>query len=373
MRRLHVDAPGGAYPIFIGAGTIERLAAYIRRHVAPSSVNVVTDRTVDARHGARVVEALDATRVPVRKVVVPPGEKSKSTRELDRIWRALIRDGIDRRALVVALGGGVVGDLAGFAAASVLRGVALVQVPTTLLAMVDSSVGGKTGINVPEGKNLVGAFHQPRAVFIDLDFLRTLPAREMRAGWAEVIKTAAIGDARLFRELEVHARALRDGGGDRLERVIQATCRVKARVVSEDERESGRRMILNFGHTLAHGIESAVGYQGLLHGEAVAIGAAFAGRLGHALGYTDPSAAERIEALLRTYGLPVKLPGKYRVRPARVVEAMQRDKKIGPRGPRWVFVPRIGAADVHDDVAWDGARAAVLEFLGNGVRSGSTS
>jgi 3-dehydroquinate synthase len=250
--------------------------------------------------------------------------------------------------VIVAVGGGVVGDLAGFAAASVYRGVQLVQVPTTLLAMVDSSVGGKTGINLPEGKNLAGAFHQPAAVVMDLDFLRTLPPREGRAGWAEVIKTAAIRDAALLATLEERREALSGLDVGAVGPVIEACARIKAAVVAEDERESGLRRILNFGHTLAHGLEAATRYGRLLHGEAVAVGMAFAAWLGESLGRTEPGTARRLETLLRGYGLPVRPPRG--LPPSRVLKAMEGDKKRGPGGLRWVLLARPGEVVIADGI-----------------------
>lgn len=366
MSTLHVDAPGGRYSIIIGRAIVDRVPGWIRRRQRPSSIVLITDRTVDRVHGKRLRRGLDKIGVPICTVTVPAGERSKSVRELERVWRTMIRAGVDRRALVVAFGGGVVGDLAGFAAASVLRGVRFLQIPTTLLAMVDSSVGGKTGINLPEGKNLVGSFYQPEAVFIDVDFLDTLPRREVRAGWAEIIKTAAIRDARLFGTIERHAEELSSSGrvkNDLLVRVVRATCRIKAHVVSEDEKEAGLRMILNFGHTFGHGLEAAVGYRGLLHGEAVAIGMAFAARFGHALGRSSPEVTDRLHRLLRQFRLPVLLPSRYSVRDREVTAAMLRDKKVGPKGPRWVIVERIGRARIYDDVPWEAVVPAVKGFL----------
>ncbi|MBI4585493.1 MAG: 3-dehydroquinate synthase [Planctomycetes bacterium] len=365
-RPLFVEAPGGHYPIFIGSNLVDRLPAWIEKQGGCSSIHVVSDQSVQRLHGGRIRKALAALGLPIHGVAVPAGEPSKSARELVRLWRSAVRAGIDRRGWLLALGGGVVGDLAGFAAASILRGVAFVQVPTSLLAMVDSSVGGKTGINLPEGKNLVGAFYQPRGVFIDLEFLKTLPRREYLAGWAEIVKAAAIRDAGLFRQLERHAGRLSrlDRGDPRLlERIIRRACQIKAEVVSADERESGLRMILNFGHTLAHGLEAAAGYQGLIHGEAVAIGMAFAARLGCALGLAKREAGERIEALERRLGLPARLPERYVLPAGWALAAMQKDKKAGAKGLRWVLVPEIGSARIVDDIPWSAAQAAVKQFL----------
>lgn len=366
MKTLHVDAPGGRYPIYIGAGTLNRLSRWFRsrKNVRPSSIHLVSDSKVFARHGTRVLRHLAAVGIPTTKTVVPAGERSKSVKQLERIWRSSMRSGADRRTCFVALGGGVVGDLTGFAAASLLRGVRVVQIPTTLLAMVDSSVGGKTGINLPEGKNLVGSFFQPDAVFMDLEFLRTLPVREVRAGWAEIIKTAAIRDRRFFSHLERHRDLLRKRDLDAMAGVVRSSCRVKADVVSADEKESGVRMILNFGHTFGHGLEAALSYRGLLHGEAVAIGMAFATRLGAALGLASAESGERIRELLERFSLPTRLPKRLRVRPEDVYKAMLRDKKRGPRGQRWIFVPRIGSAEIYEEIPSDEVRIAVKHFLG---------
>jgi 3-dehydroquinate synthase len=327
---------------------------------------VVTDARVARHHGPAVLKVLRRSGCPVSLSVVPAGERSKSAARLALLWREMALAGCDRSSCIVALGGGVVGDLAGFAAASILRGVDLVQVPTTLLAMVDSSVGGKTGINLPEGKNLAGAFHQPRAVVADLDFLRTLPGRELRSGWAEVVKTAAIRDLALWRRLEREGHALRAGSPAPLARVIARVAAIKAEVVGADERETGLRRILNFGHTLGHAIEAVHGYGRLLHGEAVSIGMVFAAELGEALGHTPAGTAARLAALLLAYGLPVRPAAP--LSPARLLAAMARDKKRGPSGLRWVLLRRLGEAVVIDRVPESAVRHGLGRFL-----AGSTS
>ncbi len=363
LRVLNVGTPGGGYPVILGAGARKKLPDLLRGGDAPSRAHIVTDTKVARLHLADLRALLDRQAFPVSVTIVPAGEESKSVRELTRVWRDCIRDGCDRRACLLALGGGVVGDLAGFASASLLRGVRFIQLPTTLLAMVDASVGGKTGINLPEGKNLVGAFYQPRAVVMDLDFLRTLPGREARAGWAEVIKTAAIRDSRLLRSLEGERTRLLGGEPAALLRAIERCVRIKARVVEADERESGLRMILNFGHTLAHAIEAAKRYRGMLHGEAVAVGMVFAGILGESLGHTEPGTAARLEALIKAYGLPSTLKA---FSPARLLEAMGRDKKRGPKGLRWVFLSRIGETKVVENVRPRLVKALLRSFLKRG-------
>jgi 3-dehydroquinate synthase len=360
LRKLRIRAPGGSYPVLIGSGALGELPALLDGGERPSRLHVVTDRRVARSHGDRVERLLGRTGLPLSRTVLPPGEGSKSFAQLERILRDAVRAGADRRALLIALGGGVVGDVTGYAAASLLRGVPFIQVPTSLLAMVDASVGGKTGINLPEGKNLVGSFHQPRAVVIDLDVLATLPPREARAGWAEIIKTAAIRDESLLGLIESESAALLGGEPSLLARVVERCVRIKASVVEADEREAGLRMVLNFGHTLAHGIEAAQDYGGLLHGEAVAVGMAFAARLGEALGRTPRGTAERLERLIAAYGLPARvahLPFE------RVWQAMSRDKKRGPRGLRWVLLARAGEAMIAADVPEADARRELRKFL----------
>lgn len=347
MILVNVTTPGGKYPIFIGPKARRRLPSLLEAQNSPSRVHLITDSRVARHHGRTVATLLAQNGRALSRTVLPAGEKSKSVRELTRTWRDCIRAGCDRDACIVALGGGVVGDLAGFAAASVLRGIDFIQVPTTLLAMVDASVGGKTGVNLPEGKNLVGAFHQPKAVVMDLDFLRTLPEREARAGWAEVIKTAAIRDARLFGTLERQRKQLMARAPGPLAKVIERCCRIKADVVKTDEREAGLRRILNFGHTLAHGVEAVQRYGGLLHGEAVSVGMVFAAELGELLGHSRTGTADRLRGLLEAYGLPTSVQG---ISPRRVLAAMARDKKRGPQGLRWVFLTRVGETTVTDDV-----------------------
>jgi len=361
---IRIRAPGGAYPAFVGSGALAQLPALLGGARRPSSVLLVSDRRVFRAHGARVEALIEASGVRSQRVVLPAGESSKCFAQFERILRAAVRAGCDRHALLVALGGGVVGDITGYAAASLLRGVEFVQVPTSLLAMVDASVGGKTGINLPEGKNLVGAFWQPRAVVIDLDVLATLPARESRSGWAEIIKTAAIRDARLLARIESQRDALIGGDLELLAGVVARCVRIKADVVAADEKESGLRMILNFGHTLAHGIEAAQGYDGLLHGEAVAIGMVFAARLGESLGCTAAGTAARLERTLDDFGLPTAVRG---LSFARVWGAMGRDKKRGPCGLRWVLLARAAKAMIRSDVPEAAVRRELRGFLATGV------
>jgi 3-dehydroquinate synthase len=302
---------------------------------------LVSDSNVDPLHGAGCAGLLHARGLETVRAVVPAGEGSKSLEWAARLYEQALEAGLDRTAVVVALGGGMVGDLAGFVSATYLRGVRLVQVPTTLLAMVDSSVGGKTGVNLPQGKNLVGVFHQPIEVVADLDRLGTLPEREYLSGLAEVVKYGVIWDASFFGYLEAHADALVQREGAVLERVVARCCEIKAEVVAMDEREQGPRAILNFGHTLGHALEAVDGYGVWLHGEAVAVGMAYAGALSAATHGFACDEFARLTALLQRLGLPV------RPRPetawAEVRRAMAADKKTVAARPRFVLARKLGA------------------------------
>jgi len=347
MRKLTVRAPNGDTPVWVGNEAIRRVGGLLRGKSRPSSLHVVSDRAVWKLHGRTLEETLSTPGLSISKTLLAPGESAKSIASLERIWRDAARHGVDRRGLFVAFGGGVVGDLTGFAAGTFLRGVAFVQVPTTLLAMVDASVGGKTGANLPEGKNLVGVFLQPRAVAMDLRFLATLSTRELRAGWAEVIKTAAIRDARLLERVASYGPRLDALDRSSLADIVARAVAIKARVVEEDEREANLRMILNFGHTLGHGIEAAQGYGKLLHGEAVAIGMAFAARLGERLGVTPSGVARTLEEIIAGADLPTRVRSIDR---RLLIKAMGRDKKRGPKGQRWVLLRDFGETVITDDV-----------------------
>jgi len=287
------------------------------------------------------MRGLRSAGLKVAKLEVPDGDATKNLRQVEKLYSALLALGADQGSVLVALGGGMVGDLTGFTAATFLRGIDFVQVPTTVLAMVDASVGGKTGVSLPQGKNLVGAFHQPRAVLIDIETLRSLPQRERAAGFAEVIKAGAIWDEGFFGRLEGCAEALMELDSDALVPVLERAIQIKAEVVSRDEREQGVRMLLNFGHTLGHAIEARRRYRGILHGEAVAIGMVYAARRSEALGVASPGTATRLEALCERFGLPTALPGYAR---KDYVAALQVDKKKRDAHIRFVVLERIGAA-----------------------------
>jgi 3-dehydroquinate synthase len=355
-----------SYAIHLGAGLLPQLGVLTAQVLRGRSALLVTDNHVSQLCGEAAAASLRGAGFKVHRAVVPAGEASKCGEQLFALYDAAKQAGLDRSGIVVALGGGVVGDLAGYLAASWLRGIAFVQVPTTLLAMVDSSVGGKTGINLPSGKNLVGAFHQPALVIADLDVFTTLPPRETRAGLGEVVKYGAIRDAALFATLEAHAPVFAKSWNDlsAAERelfanVIARCCAIKAEVVAGDEREeTGLRAILNFGHTLGHAIEKASGYGKLLHGEAVAVGMVAAAQLSARLTGLPAADVARLKQLLVNLGLPVCAPG---LAWADLRAAMQLDKKSQGGVPRFVLLKQLGEAvtgcavpeDVLESVARD--------------------
>jgi 3-dehydroquinate synthase len=341
-RRVEVALGARSYAIEIGLGTLDELGAAVKRVVAPTSAFLITTPPVGRRYAARTLASLKRAGLRARRFDVPDGERSKSLAQAGRLYDALLAAGADRGAAVVALGGGVVGDLAGFVAATLLRGLPVVQVPTSLLAMVDSSVGGKTGVNVARGKNLVGAFHQPRLVWIDVATLATLPLRQRRAGLAEVVKHAAICDAALFAQLEAQGEGLLEGPLEAWLPILERNCAIKAGVVALDEREAGPRMLLNFGHTLGHAVESLAHYRGVLHGEAVAMGMAFAARRSEALGLARAGSAERLVSLLTRLGLPTELPRHPR---RAYLAALSVDKKKRDARIRFVALRDIGRAE----------------------------
>ena len=333
-RRIHeveVALGARAYKILIGEGLIAGAGEYIARLAPGANCAVVTDSNVAGLHLEALSASLARAGLRSSSIVVPPGEASKSYARFAEVCDGLLAAHIERRDLVVALGGGVIGDLTGFAAASVRRGLRLVQIPTTLLAQVDSSVGGKTAINSPHGKNLVGAFHQPSLVLADIGALDTLSAREFRAGYAETVKYGLIGDIAFFEWLEAHWRDVYAGGEARL-RAVATSCAAKAAVVAADETEQGERALLNLGHTFGHAFERLTGYDGarLVHGEAVAIGMACAFRFSRALGYCNGQEAMRVENHLRAVGLPThihEIPG-LEAEPEAILAAMRQDKKV---------------------------------------------
>ncbi|HMO28411.1 3-dehydroquinate synthase [Enterovirga sp.] len=365
---VHVPLGDRAYDILVGRGVLETAAPRLGALGARAAA-VVSDEHVAKLHGEALDAVLAAAGLRVAHVTVPAGEGSKSFAQLERVSNALLEAKIERGDLVVALGGGVVGDLAGFAAAILRRGVRLVQAPTSLLAQVDSSVGGKTGINAPAGKNLIGAFHQPSLVLADTALLDTLPVRELRAGYAEVVKYGLIDDADFFAWCEAHGGAILAGGPER-DHAVAVSCRAKAAVVVEDEREEGRRALLNLGHTFAHALERIVAYDGarLVHGEAVAIGLALAFRFSAALGLCAEAEAERVRRHLAAMGMPASLaevPGGFGT-PEAILDAMGQDKKVKAGRLTFILARGIGRAFIAEGVP----SGDVLDFLRREAASG---
>jgi len=341
-RVVQVDLGERSYPIVLGNETLDDVGARIARCTGSSQAALVSVPPVNRRYGARVARSLRDAGLRVHRFAIPDGDAAKTLRQVTKLYDGFLERGLDRSSVVVALGGGMVGDLAGFAAATFLRGIQFVQVPTTLLAMVDAGVGGKVGVNLKQGKNLVGAFHQPRLVWIDVAVLRSLPRRLRAAGLAEVVKAAAIWDAAFFAELEAAGERLLDVDPKLLVPILERACQIKAEVVSADEREAGVRVLLNFGHTLAHAVEALKCYRGILHGEAVSIGMVFAAERSEALGLAPAGTATRLEALLGSLGLPTQPPDFPR---RAYLAALNVDKKKRDARIRFVALRRIGKVE----------------------------
>jgi 3-dehydroquinate synthase len=362
--RIKVELGDRAYEVLIGPGLIAAAGRHIAAVLPARRIAVVTDENLAKIHLSGFVAALVEAGIEAVPVVVAPGEASKSFRTLEAVTDALIGAQLERGDAVVALGGGVVGDLAGFAAAITRRGMAYVQVPTSLLAQVDSSVGGKTGINTRHGKNLVGAFQQPALVLADTDVLDTLPKREFAAGYAEVVKYGLLGDAGFFDWLEANRDAIFAGGAARVEAVARS-CRAKARIVAADEREAGERALLNLGHTFGHALEAAAGYDAarLVHGEAIAIGMVLAHDFSVARGLLAPADAEKARTHLSDAGLPVTIsaiPGP-RFEADELMRHIAQDKKVRRGSLTFILTRGIGQAFVAEDVPADAVHAFLSE------------
>lgn len=342
MSIVQVNTPGGRYPIHVATGRLDALGHSIPEDV--TTIALISNPTVMALYGTRVLNALRSTGKRVVEVIIPDGEAYKNWETLNQIFDVLLGERLDRKALIVAFGGGVVGDISGFAAASFMRGIRFLQVPTTLLSQVDSSVGGKTAINHPLGKNMIGAFYQPIAVEIDIAVLQSLPKREVAAGLAEVIKYGLIYDAKFFMWCEQNAQALTELEPEAIRYAVQRSCEVKAEVVSADERESGLRAILNLGHTFGHAIEAGLGYGEWLHGEAVGCGMVMAAELSAELHGLPASEVERVRKLVAAIGCPTEPPQW----PAQKwIDLMGIDKKAEGGQLRFIVMPEIGRSHVE--------------------------
>lgn len=353
MKTVKVELGARAYPIMLDEGLLDRAGSLLAEAGLSGRPVIVTDSNVGPLYADRLAAAL-GPGTPV--CMLPAGEQHKRLDQIETLCGAFIEARLDRSSFVVALGGGVVGDMAGFAAACFMRGIPFAQVPTTIVAQVDSSVGGKTGVNHPLGKNTIGAFHQPSAVLIDMTLLNTLPPRELRAGFAEVIKHGVIADADLFAYLELHAAEILAGDLSAIEYPVLRSCEIKAAVVAEDERETGLRAILNYGHTFGHGIEAVTGYAQYLHGEAVALGMQAAAHLAAALGLVDKDFVQRQKQCILEYGLPVSWP---QLPVEDTLALMRHDKKARQGTMKFVVPDRIGHVVLRTDITDDPVRAAL--------------
>ncbi len=361
--RLTVSLGARSYDIVVGDDVIDRAATHLAPLLKRPFVAIVTDAHVEAAQGPRLRRALASGGVASETVVLPPGEATKSFSQLEDLCETLLGFGVERGDLVIAFGGGVIGDLTGFAASMLRRGCRFAQAPTTLLAQVDSAVGGKTAINARHGKNLIGAFHQPAIVLADVAALETLPVRELRAGYAETVKYGALGDAGFFGWLETQGAKLLAGDRAARREAVMRSCAAKARIVAADEREDGERALLNLGHTFGHALEAAFGYsEKLLHGEAVAAGMGLAFDFSVAEGLCAAGDADRLKTHLRASGLPAGLadiPGARDLPPDALLAFMMQDKKVEQGRLTLILARRLGQAFIERDVAAD----KVLRFL----------
>jgi 3-dehydroquinate synthase len=347
---ITVNLPAESYEIAISPGGLDDLGTACSRLQVGKKVLLVSNPAIFKHYGERALSALTTAGFAVTTCILPAGERYKTLNSIQKIYDIALKNRLERSSTLVALGGGVIGDMTGFAAATWLRGINFIQVPTTLLAMVDASIGGKTGVNHPQGKNLIGAFYQPRLVLIDPQILKTLPVREFRAGMAEVIKYGIIWDAELFDRLEASPRLNRLSylSEELLPEILKRSCQAKADVVSKDEKEAGLRAILNYGHTIGHAIESLTGYRLVNHGEAVAIGMVAAGNIAVKLNFWDRAACDRQNALIKKAGLPTELPNGIDI--GAIIDTLQTDKKVKDSKVRFVLPTQIGAATVTDKV-----------------------
>lgn len=363
MKSIQVTTATTRYEIQVAWDRLRELGSWLANVRPPGRIAVLSDDQVWGAHGAKAEASLREAGFDLKIIIRPPGEGQKALGVASEIYDELVEARLDRKSALIAFGGGVVGDLGGFVAATFLRGIPFVQVPTTLLAQVDSSVGGKVGINHPKGKNLIGAFYQPVGVLIDPSVLRTLPEADFASGMAEVIKHGIIRDARLHEYLRQRRDAIRALSSEELEHIIAVSCEIKGGVVSEDEKEGGLRAILNYGHTVGHAIEAAEGYGNLRHGECVSLGMIAAARISEHLGLASPGLAAEHREVLASYGLPTRCEVRD---PGEILAIMHRDKKVLRGKLRFVLASSIGEVQVCDEVT-DGLVEEVLKEMGGPV------
>lgn len=360
MRKVRVELGRNSYDINIGFGLIEELESFVRNGGFSKKAIIVSDSNVGKLYGDEVREALARGGLDAELCIIPAGEQSKTLSEAEKLYTCAIEKGLDRKSPIFALGGGVVGDLAGFVAATYMRGVPFIQLPTSLLAQVDSSVGGKVAVNHVLGKNLIGAFYQPKAVFMEMNFMESLPEREISTGLGEVVKYGIIYDEEFFDFLEQNRDRILSLEAEALLHIIARSCEIKAQVVSQDEKESGLRRILNFGHTMAHAIEEETGYKRYNHGEAVAIGMMGASYISESLGHISGDVADRVRDLLLSMKLPVRAEG---CSVEHMYQSIFRDKKTLDGRVNWVLMKRIGETCVDSNVPEAVVREAMRKCI----------
>ena len=359
LQQIHVELGKDSYSIYIERGSLSQLGDILKKHLPISRLTLVTNSTVDGLYGNIIRDSLQAAGLKFETAEVPDGEEYKSLEWAGKLFDRFVEFRMTRSSGVIALGGGVIGDLAGFAAATFMRGIPLIQIPTSLIAQVDSSVGGKTAVNHPRGKNLIGAFHQPKLVLIDVDVLKTLPVRELRSGLAEVIKHGVIMDSELFKYMESNVSKILDLESQSIEQIVSRSCKDKATIVEQDEKEHNIRAILNYGHTVGHSVEAVTDYGRFRHGEAIAIGMEVAARIAVNMGILDSESAARQNRLLANYGLPTTFPD---LDIDKVMDIVYLDKKIKAGGkPRLVLPKSIGKAVIVENVTDDQIRQAITE------------
>ncbi len=366
INRVPVSLGPRSYDILIGQSLLKEAGTHIAPFLKRKKVAIVTDANVAKHHLATLENSLAGNGIAQTSIIVAPGEASKSFATLAGLCEKLLAAELERRDFVIALGGGVIGDLTGFAAAIIRRGIGFIQIPTSLLAQVDSSVGGKTGINSPHGKNLIGAFYQPSLVLADLDVLATLPQRERAAGYAEIAKYGLLGDAPFFDWLDANVAKILSGDVAATAKAVKTSCQAKARIVAEDETETGVRALLNLGHTFGHALETATGFgQHLLHGEAVAIGMVQAFRFSAMLGFCDATLADQVAGHLQKAGLPTSVAGiaSHLPPPERLVDIMRQDKKAQGGNLTFILLQGIGKAHIAKDVPSEKVTAFLKEDL----------
>ena len=348
MQKIRVELGERSYNIMIGNAILKDIGRTSEKFEFSNKAALISNPTVYDLYGKTVSESLRASGYDLTEILLPDGEEYKSLASTEKIYEAVLKAKLDRKSVLIALGGGVVGDITGFAASTYMRGIDFIQIPTTLLAQVDSSVGGKTGVNHPLGKNMIGAFWQPRLVWIDTATLKTLPRREFLSGLGEVIKYGVIWDEDFFAYLESNRDKILKLDKDALTHIIRRSCEIKSEVVSKDERESGLRAILNYGHTIGHAIETITGYKKYLHGEAVAIGMHMEAKLSQQLGLIDRKAVAKIKALIDSYELPSEMPDEIEIND--LMEKMQIDKKTVGGRLHFVLPEKVGSVKIHGDI-----------------------